>query len=118
MNSTLSTMSVTFFNKTNVESWFIPFDILAVLCLTLGIILATIFLLIIILDKALHTVPMLLIANICLTELLCGGNKLAMSIFTLQNDLKQIQYYDKLCILRGYLTYVTCAVHNYSYLVS
>jgi hypothetical protein len=103
---------------TIVESWFIPLDILAITTLSLAIILAIIFLLIIILDKTCHTVPMILIVNICLTELVCGSNTLAMSIFTLQNDLKQIEYQDSLCIFRGYLSYVSCALYNYSYVVS
>ncbi len=121
MNSTLSTAPKTFVNNSlmaNVEPWFIPFDILAIIFLISAVTLATTFLFIIILDKTYHTVPMMLTANICLTALVCSSNTLAMSVFTLQNDLQQIQYYDSLCIVRGYLTYVTCALHNYSYLLS
>ena len=71
-----------------------------------------------VLDKKYHTVPMILITNICLTELVCGSNTLAMSIVTLQNDLQQIQYQDSLCIFRGYLSYASCALQSYSYLLS
>jgi hypothetical protein len=110
-------MSISNSITTTIESWFIPVDIYSIICLAMAIILATIFLFIIIVDKTCHTVPMLLIANTCLTGLVCASNTIAMTIFTLQNDLKQIQYQDSLCIVRGYLSYVLCAVHNYSYLI-
>jgi hypothetical protein len=121
MNSTLSMAPVTFvsnFLMTQVESWFIPLDILGIILLVTAIILAIIFLFIIVLDERCHTSSMILTANICLTEIVCSSNTLAMSIFTLQNDLQQIQYQDSLCIVRGYLSYATCALHNYSYLLS
>jgi hypothetical protein len=111
---------MTFFNNsipTIVEAWFIPFDILAIITLALAIILATAFLFIIILDKIYYTVPMILNANICLAIIACSSNTLAMTIFTLQNDLHQIQYQDSLCIIRGYLSYATCAINCYSYVL-
>jgi hypothetical protein len=111
---------MTFFNNsipTIVEAWFIPFDILAIIILALAIILATTFLFIIVLDKIYYTVPMILNANICLAIIACSSNTLAMSIFTLQNDLHQIQYQDSLCIIRGYLSYATCAINCYSYVL-
>ncbi len=116
-----STSSVIFANNsstTKVESWFIPFDILAILCLALPITLAFIFLVIMVLDKKFRTVSMILIANICLTEFVSGSSLLAMNLFTLHNDLQQIQYQDSLCIFRGYLSYASWALHNYSYVLS
>ena len=101
----------------NIESWFIPFDIFNVICLILVIILAIIFLFIIIIDKTCHTVPMMLVANSCLAELIFASDLLGMAVFTLENDLKQIQYQDSLCIFRGYMTYIACSLQNYSYLL-
>ncbi|CAF1331284.1 unnamed protein product [Adineta steineri] len=105
-------------NSTTVESWFIPLDILAIICLALTIALATIALIIIIMDKTCHTVPMLLTANICLTGLLCGIDTIGMNGFTLYNDLKQIEYEDSFCFIIGFFNYSTCALHNYSYVTS
>jgi hypothetical protein len=104
-------------NTITIESWFISFDIIMIMCTTLVIILATLFLLIIVLDKTCHTIPMMLIANSCLAELLSGSGMLSMVVFTLQNDLKQIQYEDSCCIFRGYLAYVIGALQNYSYVL-
>jgi hypothetical protein len=121
MNSTFSPVLVIFVNNsatTTVESWFIPLDILASICLILTIILATIFLFLIILDKTCHTVPMILTGNICLTGLICGIVHFSINVFALQNDLKQIQYQDSFCIFRGYLSYASAALHNYSYVSS
>jgi hypothetical protein len=121
MNSTLSTASVTFLNnplRTQVESWFIPLDILAIICLALSIIITTIYLVIIILDKTCHTVRMMLMANVYLTGCICGYVHLAITVFTFRNDLQQIQYQDSLCIVRGYFSYASCAVLCYSYVSS
>jgi len=76
-----------------------------IVCTIVAIILATFFLLIIVLDKTCHTVTMILIANTCLAELLLASDALWMAVFALQNDLKQVQYQDSLCVFRGYLSY-------------
>ncbi|CAF0804341.1 unnamed protein product [Adineta steineri] len=102
-------------STTNIQSWFISFDILNVICLILVIILALIFLFIIIFDKTCHTVPMILIANSCLAELVLAIDLFWMAVFTLDNDLKQQQYEDLFCKYRGYISYVTCFAQNYSY---
>ncbi|CAF0722299.1 unnamed protein product [Adineta steineri] len=102
-------------STTNIQSWFIPFDILNIVCLILVIILAFIFLFIIIFDKTCHTVPMILIANSCLAELVLAIDLFWMAVFTLDNDLKQQQYEDLFCVFRGYISYVTCFTQNYSY---
>ncbi len=103
--------------KINIESWFIPFDVLNVICLILVIILAVTFLFIVTIDKTCHTVPMMLVANSCLAELIFASNSLGMALFPLNNDLKQIQYQDRLCIFCGYMTLVACNLQNYSYLL-
>jgi hypothetical protein len=93
-------------------------DILAIICLTLAIILATIFLFIIILDKTCHTVPMILTANICLTGLICGSVHFALTVFVLHNDLKQIQYQDTFYIVIGYLSYASFIIRQSSTKIS
>ncbi|CAF1181561.1 unnamed protein product [Rotaria sordida] len=101
----------------NIESWFIPFDILMIMCTVLAIVLALIFLLTIILDKTCHTVPMMLVANSCLAEFMFGSDVLGMALFTFQNDFHQIYYPDSLCIFRGYLGYIVTILQNYSFLL-
>jgi len=100
-----------------IEPWFIPFDILMVVCTTLVIILAILFVSIIILDKTCHTVPMMLVVNSCLTVLLFGSSLLSLCLFTLENDLKQIEYEDSLCIVRAYIIYAATAIVNDSFLI-
>ena len=112
---------MTFVNNSSIitiQSWFIPLDIVAILILILGILLGIIIILILIVNKECHTVPMLLVANICLTGIISGIAHLSIAIFMLDNDLKQIAYYDIYCIIRGYSTYTTGAMHNYSYVIS
>jgi hypothetical protein len=101
----------------NTESWFIPFDILMIICTVLAVILSIFFLIIIIVDKTCHTVPMMLVANSCLAELIFGSDMLGMAIFTFQNDIKQGPDEDPLCIFRGYMGYVVTVLQNYSYLL-
>ncbi|CAF1235606.1 unnamed protein product [Adineta steineri] len=60
---------------------------------------------------------MMLSANSCLAVFVMGISLLSFNTFTLQNDLKQIDYQDSLCILRGYIGYSTCAIVNYSFLL-
>lgn len=98
-----------------VESWFIPTNILMIICSALIIILSIIFLFIIIIDKTCHTVPMLLIANTCLAALMLGCTIITIVGFVLQNDLKQRDYQDPLCITRAYLLYTTCGILNFSF---
>ncbi|CAF1434458.1 unnamed protein product [Rotaria sordida] len=101
----------------NIESWFIPFDILMIMCTLLAIVLALIFLSTIILDKTCHTVPMMLVANSCLAEFIFGSDMFGMALFTFQNDLHQNYYPDSLCIFRGFLGYVVTILKYYSYLL-
>ena len=117
MNSTHSEIFVNNSFTTAIESWFIPLDILGIVCNTVVMILAILFLLIILLDKTCWTVSMMLVAHSCLTELVGASVGLSIAIFTLQNDLKQIQYQDSFCIFRGYLSYTVCVLNNYSFLL-
>jgi hypothetical protein len=59
----------------------------------------------------------MLIANSYLAGLINGCNRLAMAIFTFQNDLQQIQYQDSLCVLRVYILFVAGAAFYYSFLL-
>jgi hypothetical protein len=101
----------------NIQSWFIPFDILMIICTVITIILATLFLSIIALNKTCRTVPMMLIANSCLAELVFACSTLSMASFTLQNDMKQIQYQNSLCLFGGYMSYMSTGIQSYSYLL-
>jgi hypothetical protein len=101
----------------DIESWFIPFNILAILLTILTVVLAGLFLFLILIDKLCHTIPMMLIANSCLTALLFGCSMLACFIIILENDLEQIQYQDSFCIFRAYLAYATCSMFDYSFLL-
>jgi hypothetical protein len=105
------------FTKTTIESWFIPRDIIMITFNILAIILAMLFLIIIILDKTCQTVPMLLVANSCFATFIFESTMLSTTIFTLQNDLKQIEYQYSLCVFLGYFISITCAMHNYSFLL-
>lgn len=102
---------------TDIEPWFIPFDILMTISTAFSVILVVIYLFIIIFDKTCHTVPMMLVGNSCLAEILFRSDMLSMALFTLQNDLKQSQYYDSFCIFRGFLGYIVTVLQNYSYLL-
>ncbi|CAF1095752.1 unnamed protein product [Adineta steineri] len=113
----MSSSSSLLTQRSIIESWFIPIDIVMLVCTILVIILSTIFLCIILLDKTCHTVSMMLIGNSCLTVLVFGCVLLSMCAFTLENDLKQIIYEDSLCIIRAYFDYVAAGVVNYSFLI-
>ncbi|CAF0985585.1 unnamed protein product [Adineta steineri] len=104
-------------SEINTELWFIPIDILTIVCVTIAIILSTIFFLIILFDKTCHTIPMMLVGNSCLIGILFGIMMLWSGLFTLVNDLKKIQYEDFFCSFRGYMGYVTCSIQNCSYLL-
>ena len=100
-----------------IEPWFIPVDIVMTVCLIIGIVLPLIYLGFIIFDKTCQTVPMILVANSCIAELLYASDVLSMAIFTLTNDLKQIEFEDRFCSFRGYLKYASLAIFNYSFLI-
>ncbi|CAF0985566.1 unnamed protein product [Adineta steineri] len=101
----------------NNQSWFITIDVLLIICLTLAIILAIIFLFIVSIDSSCQTVPMILIANSCFSGLSLAVALLWSTIVTFHNDLNQIQYQDPTCIMRAYFIYVTFAALCYSLLL-
>jgi hypothetical protein len=88
-----------------------------IICTSFVVIVALIFLIIIIFDKTFRTIPMMLLCNSFLSELIFGCIMLSMAIFTLKNDLKQIKYEDSFCIFRGYMSYSISAVRSHSYLL-
>jgi hypothetical protein len=102
---------------TIIESWFIPIDMVMIVSTILVVILAVIFIFIMVVDKTCHTIPMMLVANSCMSALLAACALLSFSIFTLQNDLKQIHYQDSLCVFRGYLYYVISVSFTHSFLI-
>jgi hypothetical protein len=59
----------------------------------------------------------MLIANSYLSALTAGCSTLSLCVFTFQNDLKQIQYQDLLCVVRGYIIYAAAALFNCSFLL-
>lgn len=99
------------------EPWFIPCDILMIVFLSSAIVLVLIFLAIILLDKTSRTVPIMLVCNSCVSELVLFCSLLATAVFSLQNDLKQIEAEDSLCKFRAYMIYTSYFVQNYSYLL-
>ncbi|CAF1338961.1 unnamed protein product [Adineta steineri] len=86
-------------------------------CSIFAVSLASIFLCIIFLDKTCHTIPMMFVANSCLAEIIFGSCTISMTLFTLQNDLKQIWYYNSFCNFLGYYGYVVTSIQNCSYLL-
>ena len=114
-----STISVMIDNSTavTIESWFIPIDILMIIFTSITIILSSLFLFIIITDKVLHTVPMFLIGNSCLTTLVTGCALFGTCLFSLQNDLQQIKYQDPLCICRVFILNASASILYSSYLL-
>ena len=101
----------------DIESWFIPSDILMIVCAILIIIFPIVYLFIIISDKTCHTIPMMLVANSCIATFVSGCSLFSLGIYTLEYDLKRIQYQDSLCIFRGYIAYIACGLFNTSFLL-
>lgn len=90
-------------------------DILRIICTITTIIIALIFLTLITSNKTCRTVPMMLVRNTYLAELVCACTSLGIALFTLTNDIKQIQHQDSLCIFRGYLINSTTVIQNHSF---
>ncbi|CAF1316197.1 unnamed protein product [Rotaria sp. Silwood1] len=100
---------------TDIESWYIPMDILRIVCIIMTIVIALILWAIIASKKIPRNAPMMLMANTCLSELVCVCTALGLAAFTLDNDLKQIQYQDSLCVFRAYINYSMTVIQNHSY---
>ncbi|CAF4319931.1 unnamed protein product, partial [Adineta steineri] len=101
----------------DIESWYIPIDIIITTFTTIAIGLTILYLFVILFDKACHATPMLLVANSCLTAFLFGCIMLSSFIIMLRNDLKQIYYPNSYCIFQAYISYATCAAFNYSFVL-
>ena len=99
------------------EIWFIPIHIFLMICLSLAVLFSSLPLVMIIVNKKYHKVPMMLIANSFLTEFLFASNSLWMTAVTFQNDIEQTYGDDLLCIGGCYLSYVLGTVMNYSFLL-
>ena len=99
------------------QLWFIPIDIIGIVCCVLTIVLTIIFLSLIIYDKRCHTVSMMLVANSCLCEFLFSIALLIAILIVLENDRKRTIQYENACFAAGYISYVACGTQNYSYLV-
>ncbi|CAF1039353.1 unnamed protein product [Adineta ricciae] len=97
--------------------WFIPVDIVMLICLSLLIILNSLLLLVLIFDKTCHKLPVILVSNTYLAQILLAAVIFSMATFALQNDLKNIVYLDRFCLFRGYLSYVLCTIMNFSFLL-
>jgi hypothetical protein len=105
-------------NSSNItfnEVWFIPFDIVMIICTILTIIITIFLVCIIIVEKMYQTVSMILAGNSCLSVCLFGCSMLSLSTFTLINDVKEIEFKDSLCIFRGYFCYVTAGLLDSSF---
>jgi hypothetical protein len=50
-----------------------------------------------------------------MVEILYGSSMLSIAVFTLQNDIKQRAFQDKLCIFRDYLGFLGTALLLYSF---
>jgi hypothetical protein len=112
-----SSIFVTNSTRTIIELWFIPVDILMIICTILTILLTIFLLFVIIIDKTCHTVSMISTANSCLSVFLFGCSMLSLCTFTFINDIKQIQFEDSLCNFRGYFCYVTGGLVHSSFLL-
>lgn len=82
-----------------------------------ALVVAVIFVIVIIFNRTCYTVPMMLVANSCATEVMFASVMCSMAGFTLRNDLNRIQYQDPFCVSRGFMGYVVTFLQNYSYLL-
>ncbi|CAF1012327.1 unnamed protein product [Adineta steineri] len=101
------------------ESWFLPFDIINIVSVSLSIILGLLYLFIIIKHKTYASVQMLLVCNSSIAIILVCCVLLNTAIFTLQHDLNQSRENNiSFCIILSYLAFIAGGLHNYSYLLT
>jgi hypothetical protein len=74
-------------NMTDIELWYIPMDILRVVCTGITIIIDLIFLALIAFKKTCRTVPMMLVVNTA--EFVCVCTVIGLVAFTFENNLKK-----------------------------
>lgn len=98
-----------------IEYWFIPVDVIMIICTGFVIFVSLIVLLITMFDKTNRTISMILLWNSLIAEMVFACVMCSMAIFSFENDRKQIEYEDCLCIFRGYMSYAISAVRSHSY---
>ena len=103
--------------KVTIEPWFIPTDIVMIICTIFVVIISFIFLIITILDKTRRIMSKLLLCNSFFSEILFACIMLSMAIFTFKNDITKIFYEDSFCKFRGYMSYAISSVRSHSYLL-
>lgn len=99
------------------EWWFIPMDMIMIICTSFVVLISFLFILLILFDKKSRSVSTMLLSNSLISELIFASVMLSMSIFTLENDIKKLEYEDNLCIFRGYMSYSISSVRSHSYLL-
>lgn len=81
-------------NITDIERWYILLNSVRVMCNIITIIIVSISLDLITLNKICRTIPMILVGNTYLAELIWECTCLSMTLFALENDIQRIQYQD------------------------
>ena len=115
MNRTTSIIFLNNISNITIESWFIPIDILTSLCILIGIILSSLFFILILINKTCRTIPMMLVANSCLINIIFGINIFSMTFSRFLNDYYRKESIDIYCSFRGYVGYSTCSILNNSF---
>ncbi|CAF1576173.1 unnamed protein product [Adineta steineri] len=101
------------------EVWFLLFDIVGIISVSLSIIFGLLYLFIVIKHKTYSSVQLLLVCNSCIAVILFSCVLLNMTIFTLQHDLQHSSENNTLfCIILGFLSFITDGLQNYSYLLT
>lgn len=101
----------------DTEEWYTPLNIILITSLIIAVLFSLFFLMIIMIEKTCHTVPMVLTANFCLGELVFAFGMLGIAALALENDLKQIQYQNSFCIIYPYLAYTGSGLMHYAFLL-
>ncbi|CAF1612216.1 unnamed protein product [Adineta ricciae] len=99
------------------ELWFIPFDIIMIICTSLTILLGMLFLIICITNRTCWSIQMLLTCNICVAEIFLGCALLNMALFTFEKDFQLNIFSLTFCFAIGFCGYVADCAQNYSYLL-
>ena len=103
--------------QANIILWLISIDIFMIICTIFVIILGIIFLITIVFDKTSRKISKILLCNSFISEIVFACIMFSMAMFTLKNDVKQIEYEDSYCKFRGYMSYAISAARSHSYLL-
>lgn len=101
----------------HTEFWFIPVDVMMIICTGFVVVVSLIVLFITIFDKTTRTISTILLWNSLFAEMLFACVMFSMAIYSFENDRQRIDYNDCLCIFRGYMSYALSAVRSHSYLL-